>query len=97
MLTTDPSYQRLGAASLLMDWGIREAEKLSLDCWLQATPNGWHFYHKRGFEDVSSFVIDLGELGWDDGDVWKRRAMEREFRTVLMRRRGQDRTEECLQ
>lgn len=78
MLATHPSYRGLGAGSKLLDWGIKEAERHKLECWLQASPSGLSLYRMKGFEDVSSFSIDLSKYTDQEDGL---------YLTILMRRR----------
>lgn len=49
MLFTHPSHRRRGAASLLLNWGMREADRLGLEIFLEATDDGKPCYEAHGF------------------------------------------------
>jgi predicted N-acetyltransferase YhbS len=48
-LAVRPDYQRLGVASLLLQSGIRAAEKMGLDIFVTSTKAGRPVYLKVGF------------------------------------------------
>ncbi|KAI9698883.1 MAG: hypothetical protein M1820_007304 [Bogoriella megaspora] len=56
VLWTDPDFQRKGAATALLDWGLNKADELGLACFLEASPRAHKdgFYHKRGFCDIAA-------------------------------------------
>ena len=81
-IATQPEYRGLGAGTMLVRWGLEEAEKRGLDCWLQASPFAVDFYRHLGFEDVSSFESDLDKLaGTDNRELGM-------YRNILMRRKS---------
>ena len=49
MLFTHPSYRRRGVARQLIDWGIREADRLGLEAFIEATDMGRPVYEAMGF------------------------------------------------
>lgn len=61
VIATAPGQGRRGAASLLMEWGVGEADRRGLPCFLESSPMGRGLYLKHGFEEVESFEVDLGE------------------------------------
>jgi hypothetical protein len=44
-----------------MAWGVGEADRRGLPCFLESSPLGQGLYKKFGFEEVGSFEVDLGE------------------------------------
>ncbi|CAG8980476.1 hypothetical protein HYALB_00013597 [Hymenoscyphus albidus] len=41
-----PAYRRLGAANLILDWGIKKAQEMGVEMWLDATIYGIPLYKK---------------------------------------------------
>ncbi|KAL4957553.1 putative GNAT family acetyltransferase [Aspergillus filifer] len=63
---TDPEYERRGAASMLVNWGLERARKENVPAALESTKNAWAFYEKLGFkgEETISMALDgVGEAG----------------------------------
>jgi predicted N-acetyltransferase YhbS len=58
---TDPSYERRGAASKLVRWGIDRCDKEGVPAYLERTLNAAAFYEKMGFRalDRISLTYDL--------------------------------------
>ncbi|OGM49013.1 acetyltransferase [Aspergillus bombycis] len=54
LLATDPRYERRGAASLLTQWGCDFADRLGIECYLEASKKGYPVYKRKGFEELSS-------------------------------------------
>ena len=63
MLVCEPRYQRRGAGRLLLSWGLDLADKLTLDTYLEASPEGHHLYESAGFEDVGTLDLDMSKYG----------------------------------
>lgn len=59
LLATLPSYQRFGAASVLVKWPTDLADREGLLVFLDATPGSEGFYAKFGFQKVSETRHDL--------------------------------------
>lgn len=68
MLYTDPAYRRRGAATMLMDWGIKKADKLGVECFLTATENAVPFYEQLEFRLVDRTSINTND---NPSDGWK--------------------------
>ena len=49
-LSTHPDQQGRGAAALLLDWGLKKADKEGLTTYLDATQMARPIYERRGFE-----------------------------------------------
>ncbi|WPH03335.1 Hypothetical protein R9X50_00621200 [Acrodontium crateriforme] len=56
-LAVDEDYRRQGIATLLMEWGIQQAEKDGLPLYLEATPMGALFYPSLGFEAIKVIPV----------------------------------------
>jgi hypothetical protein len=48
---------------MLVQWGLDEAQKLSLPAYLESSPAGHNLYLSCGFSDVERMDIDLSEFG----------------------------------
>lgn len=62
LCAVDPGFQRLGIASKLVEWGLREAkERGGLEAVLEASAMGRHVYWKLGFQqdgDECEYIVD---------------------------------------
>ncbi|KAI1939455.1 hypothetical protein LOZ66_002767 [Ophidiomyces ophidiicola] len=56
---TDPKYQGLGAASLLLKWGLDRSREENVPTVLEATPNATPFYQKFGFSAEERISMQL--------------------------------------
>ncbi|KAB8269946.1 acyl-CoA N-acyltransferase [Aspergillus minisclerotigenes] len=63
LCVVDPSFQRLGIATRLVEWGLREAKaRGGLEAVLEASSMGRHVYRKLGFEqEGGEFIYDVDE------------------------------------
>ncbi|GMG02453.1 unnamed protein product [Aspergillus oryzae] len=52
--STDPRYERRGAASLLSQWGCDSADRLGIECYVESSKKGYPVYKRKGFEEISS-------------------------------------------
>ena len=63
-MVTRPSQRGKGAARLLVQWGIEQAEKTGAPAFLEAGVMGRPIYEKMGFQQVGKLVeLDLGPFG----------------------------------
>jgi len=53
IIYTHPDYRRQGAGDMIMDWGIKKAEEMGVEMWLDATIYGIPLYKKHGFVVVN--------------------------------------------
>lgn len=60
---TDPAYRGRGAASLLLQWGIKQCEAHKAPAYLESTLDAAKFYKKRGFTPVETFSLDISHVG----------------------------------
>lgn len=65
LLHTEPKYQRRGAASALLEWGIERAEQLRLPIYLESSHEAHVLYGRHGFKDVEIFECDMRPFGGD--------------------------------
>ena len=49
IMFTHPEYRGRGVGDLLMAWGVRKADDLGYEMWLNASELGLHLYKKHGF------------------------------------------------
>ncbi|KAI9761420.1 MAG: hypothetical protein M4579_001070 [Chaenotheca gracillima] len=63
ILVTNPKYQKRGAASRLLDWGVAQADAAGIPAYLEATPGAVGLYKSRGFEETGRVDFDLGDFG----------------------------------
>ena len=63
-LITRLGHRRRGVGTLLVKWGIEQAEKDGLPAYVEASPLGLPVYRKCGMEIAAEpFVIDLRHMG----------------------------------
>lgn len=62
-ITTIPSHQCNGVATLLARSGLVEADKVGLKTIVMSTPAGKKLYEKCGFQLVSTVVQDDSKFG----------------------------------
>ncbi|EXJ77805.1 hypothetical protein A1O3_10034 [Capronia epimyces CBS 606.96] len=63
---TSPQYQRQGAGSLLLDWGLERADDRGLATYVEASPAAVRLYQRHGFKEVDRLALDL--LPYKEGD-----------------------------
>jgi predicted N-acetyltransferase YhbS len=64
-LAVHPDHQRQGVASLLIESGVRAAEKMGFDIFVSGTKAGRRVYHKAGFTLLGEVTQDDSEWGGD--------------------------------
>jgi len=62
-ITTTPSHQGKGVATLLVKSGLVEADKVGLKTIVMSTPAGKKLYEKCGFQLLSTVVQDDSKFG----------------------------------
>ncbi|CEJ92815.1 hypothetical protein VHEMI08445 [[Torrubiella] hemipterigena] len=60
---TTPSHRGRGAGSMMLAWGLSQADEKSLETYLQSSHEGRRLYEKLGFEQVETYVVDLSNWG----------------------------------
>ncbi|KAJ5290999.1 hypothetical protein N7478_000250 [Penicillium angulare] len=58
-LFTAPQYRRKGLGNLLMEWGVKKADEMGLDIWVEAAPSAVPFYERHGLLKVKTVDVDL--------------------------------------
>lgn len=71
LIATGPKARGLGAATLMLRWGIEQAQQQELDdvpgtfgvsCFLEASPNGRRVFEKEGFKQIGeTFKLQFEE------------------------------------
>ncbi|KAK5631816.1 hypothetical protein RRF57_007530 [Xylaria bambusicola] len=67
-----PDYRRKGIGQQVMDWGMKKADDLGLELFLDATPLGKPLYKKNGLVCIEENVTGLERkhAGEGDNDKW---------------------------
>ncbi|KAL4933219.1 GNAT family N-acetyltransferase [Aspergillus undulatus] len=60
---TDPEYERCGAASMLVNWGLERAKSEQVPAALESTKNAWPLYQKLGFRGEELISMTLHGVG----------------------------------
>lgn len=63
ILATDPAHHRRGVGAVALEWGLREADRLGLEAYLEASDMGKPLYARWGFEEVGRMDFDAREFG----------------------------------
>lgn len=48
---------------MLLKWGAEQADRLGLDSFLEASPEGKPLYERKGFKEVETLVTDFSKWG----------------------------------
>jgi predicted N-acetyltransferase YhbS len=59
MCFTIPAYRRRGVGSMVMEWGVKKADELGIEGFLEASELGDHLYTKFGFIEIDRTTIDM--------------------------------------
>jgi GNAT superfamily N-acetyltransferase len=60
---TDQNYERLGAASMLVNWGLEHAKRENIPVALESTKNEKPFYEKLGFRGEQLIPMTMKGVG----------------------------------
>lgn len=60
---TDPQYERRGAGSMLVEWGLERSRKENVPAALESTMNAAPFYMKLKFKAEEQISMQLFEVG----------------------------------
>lgn len=63
LLSTDPSYQRKGLATMLLSHVLSLADAEGRKTYVESTPTGYPLYKKFGFRDIDLLRVDLSKWG----------------------------------
>jgi hypothetical protein len=71
IMFTHPEHRRRGAGTILMDWGVKLADQLGLESFIQASEMGKLLYLRHGYLvlEESNYKPELEEK--DKSDEWK--------------------------
>ncbi len=84
---THPAHRRHGAGKLLMEWGIRKADELGLETYIEASPLGSTLYRKHGFRIVGEADVQPDASMEEDDEEWRRcRERMSPLRFAIMKR-----------
>jgi GNAT superfamily N-acetyltransferase len=61
IIFTDPKYQRRGAGTKLVKWGVDRADEMGVEAFLEATRFGRHMYEQNGFRVMEHFIFPVPE------------------------------------
>ncbi|KAI1205193.1 putative GNAT family acetyltransferase [Annulohypoxylon truncatum] len=60
---TDPSYERRGAATMMIQWGIDQCKKHGVPAYLESTLEAAPLYRKLGFIEMEKISLDYEVAG----------------------------------
>ncbi len=66
-LVVHPEYQRRGIGKMLLEDGLKEADRLGIQAVLGASKQGLGLYRKCGFTDFETMEIDLWKYDGGEG------------------------------
>lgn len=69
MIVTSPDYRRRGAASLLLQWGLDQADEQGVEIYLESSVAGRPLYEKFGLRTLKVFDFDMAQLGYEGIDT----------------------------
>jgi hypothetical protein len=55
---------------MMLDWGLKQAEELNLECFLEASNPGQDLYEKHGFRTLMTFFVNTHRK--DASQTWIR-------------------------
>jgi GNAT superfamily N-acetyltransferase len=73
-LVVHPDYRRRGIAKLLVDWGVKKADRFGLESCVESVPFAVPVYEKLGFVNADSLLPDVGTE--NPSEKWKQYAAE---------------------
>jgi len=68
-LVTHPDHHRRGAGSMLLKWGVAEADRLGVVGYLEASSEGKLLYERFGYKPVRDILFDARKYGGDKEDI----------------------------
>lgn len=68
---THPNFRRRGAAAMMVQWGIKKADELGLECFLTSTPLGTPVYQKAQYIIVDSVDLHSAMSIPEPSDEWE--------------------------
>ncbi|KAI1651643.1 putative GNAT family acetyltransferase [Daldinia loculata] len=68
---TDPAYQRRGAATMMVRWGIEHSRKDGAPAYLESTLEAASFYRNLGFVDVDRISLEYRVDGAETRSIYE--------------------------
>ncbi|KAI1774843.1 putative GNAT family acetyltransferase [Hypoxylon cercidicola] len=68
---TDPAYERRGAATMMVRWGIDQSKNDRVPAYLESTVEAAPFYRKLGFVEVEKLSLTYEDTGTNAGKVYE--------------------------
>lgn len=56
---TAPEYRMRGIGHLVMEWGVKKADEMGLDIWIEAAPSAVPFYQRYGFVSLKTVELQV--------------------------------------
>lgn len=69
ILFTHPDYRRMGVGTLIISWGLEQADRLGLECFVEGTKEGKPCYERFGFKVVEENALHSEKE--DPDEEWK--------------------------
>lgn len=73
---TDPRYERRGAASMMVHWGLERCRKNGVSGYLESTSGAAPFYEKMGFIPFKKIYLRYAVVGQDQYDTYEEMAFK---------------------
>lgn len=69
-----PEWQGKGVGKRLLEWGLENADKHGLDCWVGVSEAALGFFEKIGWEQVGVEEVDVAN--WGEEEAKKERVVQ---------------------
>lgn len=63
VLVVHPEHQRRGLGALQLQYGLKKADELGVQAFLESSPKGKGLYAKYGFKEEGGMKFDAREFG----------------------------------
>ncbi|MCJ1376076.1 hypothetical protein MMC20_007314 [Loxospora ochrophaea] len=84
ILFTAPSHRRLGAASMLVNWGVQKADEMKLEAYVEGTYLGRGVYEKSGFAFMGLVDSRFEPMSEEPGEEWRLLVKDLQERPVAL-------------
>ena len=64
-----PEHRRRGVGTLLVEWGIKKADEVNVECFVESTDEGKPLYERHGFANINEF--ELNPTMSEPGEEWR--------------------------
>ncbi|WPH01548.1 Hypothetical protein R9X50_00439500 [Acrodontium crateriforme] len=61
-----PEHHRRGVGKMHLNWGLREADRLNIPVYLEASEMGRPLYERMGFESLKTMPFDARDFGYPE-------------------------------